>query len=110
MADTFDYNADILTGETTEKILKLPESSNPINNLTIIGEAGGGRTVTVTVNTQSASALDPDAYEAPTAFSVVDTADGLPKTFLFPIGTMLNKIKFTPSAEFAYSAKHSSAR
>jgi len=105
-----EINADILTDETTETILNLPEASNMVNNITIIGAAGAGRTVTVTANTQTASAIDKDAYEPPDENSIVDTSDGLPHTYLFPVGTMINKIKFTPSAAFAFSAKCSSAR
>lgn len=98
-------NGDVFRDETTETILVLPESSNQVNQITIIAEAGAGRTVTVTANTQTASSLDGDAFEAPEANSVVDVADGLPHTFLFPEGTMINKIKFTPSAVFEFSAK-----
>ena len=105
-----EIKADIFTAETTTTILDLPEASNMVNNITIIGAAGVGRTVTVTVNTQTASALDPDAYEAPDENSVVATADGLPHSYLFPVGTMINKIKFVPSAAFAFSVKCSSAR
>jgi len=105
-----EINADMAKSVTVETILTLPESSNMVNNITIIGAAGAGRTVTVTANTQTASALDPDAYEAPDENSVVNTADGLPHTFLFPVGTMINKIKCTPSAVFAFSVKCSSAR
>jgi hypothetical protein len=105
-----EINAEKFTAETTEMILKLPESSNQVNALTIIAAAGAGRTVTVTANTQTASSLDEDAYEAPDDNSVVDVADGLPHTFLFPIGTMINKLKFTPSGTWAYSVKCSSAR
>ncbi len=105
-----EINADTFVDKTEETILILPENANQVNQITIIAEAGAGRTVTVTANTQTASALDEDAFEAPEANSVVDVADGLPHTFLFPQGTMINKLKFTPSSAFDFSVKCASSR
>lgn len=105
-----EINADTFVDKTEETILNLPEASNQVNQITIIGAAGAGRTVTVTANTQTAASLDADAFEAPASNSVVDTADGLMKTFLFPTGTMINKLKFTPSSAFEFSVKCSSAK
>lgn len=105
-----EINADMFTDQTTETILVLPESSNQVNNITIIAPSGPvAGTVTVTAVTQSASTFG-DVFEAPDSNSVVDVSDGLPHTYQFAVGTMLTKLKFTPSAVFAFSVKCSSAR
>jgi hypothetical protein len=93
-----------------ETILDLPAPARTVNGLTIIAAAGAGRTVTVTANTKTAAVLDPDAYEAPDENSVVDVADGLPHTFLYPIGTLINKFKFVPSSAFSFSVATSTER
>lgn len=103
-----EINADQFTDQTTEMILDLPEASNPINNLTIIAPTGPTGTVTITVQTQTASSLG-DYYEVPAENSIVDISDGLPHSYSFPNGTMVNKIKLTPSSAFSFSAKCSSS-
>lgn len=96
---------------TVTSVLTIAENVNQVINLSVIApSAPVAGTITITAITQTASTLGTDLYESPYENGTVDVSDGTVHTFLFPVGTMIEKIKLTPSAEFAFSAKVTTAR